>query len=238
MIKVLHVTPYFPPDRIGGVGEHVRVIHEGYLEGGGHSEVLTSGISANDERVHRISPSISGFGLNAWRFARTARDFDIIHVHHGEALGLLILLKARNRRPKILLMNHVDVRRRESASRPFDYRGQRIGPRGIRAAFQRVYAGFKALVERMAWKLADEVVVETQSVKSELEDLKPRHPITVIPHGVGPAYGEPKLPPPADLLFVGTPGIRKRTFLLPEILNEVLRKVPKATLRIVGVRPR
>ena len=235
--SILHVTPYYPPDRIGGVGEVARVIHEGLLERGFRSEVLTSGRTRTDPRVHRVAASPPGFLLQSWRAARLSREFDLLHVHHGEALLLVLALRLRRRRPKILLMLHVDVRRREAADGPHTVLGRRFGPAGGRQLLRR-FAGFgKAVMERAAWILADAVTVETRGLAAELSDLRPLRPVTVIPYGLGPAQAVDGSAVAVELLYVGTAGNRKRTHLLPLILERVRRTVPTARLRIVGFHP-
>lgn len=234
-ISVLHVVSYYPPDRIGGVGEHVRVIHEGHVAMGVGSEVLTSGVTRSDRRVHRLGRTPVGFVLNSWRGMRLARDRDLIHAHHGEGVLLLLLIRMLPRRPRILVMFHVDVRRREAANRSHTFEGRRYGTTGFSSIRQRLEGLVKAMVEWVVWVLADAVVAETQSVASELSGMRPHKEISVIPHGLG---GAPQLtsddPEHSELLYVGTPGLRKRTHLLPRILREVRRSVPDARLRIVG----
>lgn len=233
-VSVVHVVPYYPPDRIGGVGEHVKVIHEGHLAMGIDSLIITSGSTQNDPRVHRIGSTPGRFLFNSWRLERFTRNCDVLQVHHGEGFLLALLVRFRRRRPRILTMFHVDVRRREAASLPHVFEGRQFGPKGLRLQVQRVTGLLKVLVDRLVWMLADEAVVETNSVKAELADLRPTRPITVVSHGLGPAPKGGTHHEPTDLLYVGTPRLRKRTHLLPSILNEVRKSVPDARLRIVG----
>lgn len=233
--SVAHVVSYYPPDRVGGVGEHVRVIHEGHLELGIESTVLTSGETRTDPTVHRVGRSPRAFFLQSWRLTRRAMSCDVIHAHHGEGLLLLLLVRMRRRRPRILMMFHVDVRQREKASGPHVFDGRRFGPGRVADLVRRFIGLGKALVDRFAWVLADAVVVETESVRQELSDLAPSRDVTVVPHGLGQPRPVPHSNLDAvELLFVGTPGLRKRTHLLPTILYRVRESVPEARLRIVG----
>ena len=52
-MRVLHIVAYFPPDRMGGVGEVVAHLHA-ELRGNGHvSHVFPTGTSADDPTVER-----------------------------------------------------------------------------------------------------------------------------------------------------------------------------------------
>lgn len=232
--SVLHVVPYYPPDRVGGVGEHVRVIHEGHVRRGVRSEVLTSGKTHSDPRVHRVGRSPNGFLLQVWRRVGLAMQFDVLHAHHGEGFMLLFLVRLRRRRPRILTMFHVDVRRRERASGPHTFDGERYGPSGAKNGLRRMAGLGKALLDQFAWMLADTVVVETDSVGNEVADLKPFREVLVVPHGLSGSSRSATKPEDVELLYVGTPGIRKRTHLLAAILYRVRQSVPEARLRIVG----
>lgn len=234
-LSVTHIVSYYPPDRVGGVGEHVRVIHEGHLELGINSKVLTSGRTHSDPKVVRAGRTPLGFLFKSWRLARYARSCDVVHAHHGEGLLLLLLLRLRRNRPRILVMFHVDVRRRDSASRAHVFAGRRYGPAGWAFLKNRLAGSVKATVEWLVWLLADSVVVETKAVRQELSNLRPRREVTVVSHGLGetPEVAD-SVPEHVELLFVGTPGLRKRTHLLPRILNDVREAIPEARLRIVG----
>ena len=236
-MSVVHVVPYFPPDRIGGVGEHVKVIHEGHLEMGVDSLIVTSGATTSDPRVQRVGKTPTGFAFNSWRRWRHATSCDVLHVHHGEGVLLALVARLRRTRPAILAMFHIDVRMRERASGPVVFEGRRFGPAGTRNLMRSLGGAVKALVDRILWMLADAVVVETNAVASEVSDLRPKRPVTVIPHGLGPSPNLEGRPEEVELLYVGTPGIRKRTHLLPSILVRVRDSVPAARLRIVGFGP-
>jgi glycosyltransferase involved in cell wall biosynthesis len=112
--------------------------------------------------------------------------------------------------------------------------GKRFGPAQGKNVLRVITGSAKVLVDRFAWLLADSVVVETPSVRGEVRDLSPTREVMVVSHGIGKAGRSLLSPDPIELLFVGTPGIRKRTHLLPEILYRVRQLVPETRLRIVG----
>lgn len=212
-----------------------RVIHVGLLERGFRSEVLTSGTTISDPLVHRLGRTPIGFLTKSWLGATLATEFEVLHVHHGEGLLLLLLLRMRRRRPRILVTFHVDVRRREAAAGPHRVAGHRFGPVGIRRLKHVIGEVVKPLLDRAAWVLADAVTVETERLAEELSDLRPRREIEVVPYGIGEAREDARVKiDPVELLYVGTPGNRKRTHLLPMILIRIRERVPHARLRIVG----
>lgn len=212
-----------------------RVIHVGLLERGFRSEVLTSGTTISDRLVRRLGRTPVGFLAKSWLGATLAMEFKVLHVHHGESLLLLLLLRLRRRRPRILMMFHVDVRRREAANGHHLVAGRRFGPGGIRRLKHGIGEVVKPLLDRAGWVLADAVTVETERLVEELSDLRPRREIEMVPYGIGKAGENAGVKSdPVELLYVGTPGNRKRTHLLPMILRRVRERVPNARLRIVG----
>jgi glycosyltransferase involved in cell wall biosynthesis len=132
-------------------------------------------------------------------------------------------------------MFHVDVRKREISDRSHIFEGTTFGATGLKLAKRRLMGVLKSMVERLAWVLADSAVVETRAVQREIADLRPKREVRVIAHGLGesPSY-ENEEPSHVELLFVGTPGVRKRTHLLPAILERVREEVEGARLRVVG----
>jgi glycosyltransferase involved in cell wall biosynthesis len=123
-------------------------------------------------------------------------------------------------------MFHVDVRKREISDRSHIFEGTTFGATGLKLAKRRLMGVLKSMVERLAWVLADSAVVETRAVQREIADLRPKREVRVIAHGLGesPSY-ENEEPSHVELLFVGTPGVRKRTHLLPAILERVREEV-------------
>lgn len=233
--SVLHVVPYYPPDRIGGVGEVARVIHEGLVDRGFRSSVLTSGRTIVDSRVRRIGRGPGQFAVLSWLGVRHARRYDILHVHHGEALLLLLLLRLLRNRPRVLLMLHVDLRRLAASERPHSVDGRRFADSGIVRVWREVKRFVRGLLDRFALRCCDEVVVESSVLVSELCDLIGARRVHVVPNALS---DRSRLPghsiPHVELLYVGTPGMRKRTHLLPMILQRVRDEVPDARLRVVG----
>jgi len=116
---VLHVVPYYPPFRLGGVGEYAARLHRALLAAGHESVVLTRGAAGErgegspgtddgqpqaappqplDAGVECVAATRFGWFLRSALQSSRAAGFDVVHVHAGEALPLLLALAVRRRR--------------------------------------------------------------------------------------------------------------------------------------------
>ncbi len=225
-MKVLHVAPYFPPHRVGGVGVFVARLHRALLAAGVASEVWTRAPSGAEMEsgVERIASSRVGWlGALTARVART-RAFDVVHVHGGEALPFLVALHRLPRRPRVVATWHVSSR---ALFRAADSPGAKL----------RAIA--HGVADRLALPRIDAVAPITRALAEDVFGPERGAVAPVILHGVA-------APSPAtralrrsgtDLLYVGVAGRRKRVDALPEILAIVLRAHPDARLRIAGFAP-
>jgi len=235
LLRVLHLVSHFPPDRIGGVGQVVAHVHEGLLDRGHDSHVLTTGTSDEDPRVVRVAKTPGRFPLASALRGRYLRDFDVIHAQHGEAAPLLALSRLSRQRPPVLLTLHVNNRNIAASNRSYDV-GGRSASSGLSGVMQRqVLCRAKASMDRAALKLAKRTSFISHSAATDL--LGPTAvDATVIYNGLPApvaAASQPEVER-TELLYVGTEGHRKRTGLLPSILAEVRQEHPTARLRIVG----
>jgi glycosyltransferase involved in cell wall biosynthesis len=231
-VRVLHVSPYYPPARLGGVGEVARSLHEGLLRRGHDSLVVTRGRGSGDG-VRRIARSRLGWFLATALWARRAAGYDVVHFHSGEALPLLLALRlARRRRARVLVTLHVGAAQMARAERPYRLAGRRFGRRRLR---RRALLGLHRLVDRAALRLADAVTTAARATALDLVGPERAGSIDVIPNGVPPP-AEPPGPSaePVELLYAGVAGDRKRVTALPFVLRRVRESVAGARLRIAG----
>lgn len=233
-MRILHVVAYFPPQRIGGVGEVAAHIHEGLLERGVDSRVVTSGAADGEELVVRVGRSPIRFVLTSIRARQELAPVDVIHAHHGEGVLLLLAARLRRRRPRLLLTLHVDNRAIGNSYAPRRVAAERLGG-GFSNWWQRhVMARIKAVLDRAALALADDVTFISRSAAVDILGEERGAAATVIYNAL-PSLAMPASEvEPAELLYVGTPSLRKRTDLLPAILDGVRSQMPGARLRIVG----
>lgn len=236
MASVLHVVSYFPPDRIGGVGEVVATVHRGLLAAGHRSHVVTSGTSTDDRHVSRVARGPNGFLLKSARALALARGADVVHLHHGEGIGLPLAMRMARLEIPVLLTLHVGVGRMADALAPYTIDGLTLGREsGIDVLRRLLVLPLRGLLDRAALELADDVSFIAASAARDNLDADAAARARVIYNGV-PASGiDGAAASPVDLLFVGSDTPRKRVEALPLLLRAVRRRHPAARLRVVGL---
>ena len=237
-MKVLHVVAYFPPERMGGVGEVVAHLHRGLLAEGHESRVLTTGRGGDDPRVERIAAHPLVFAARLAGCADRAADADVVHCHHGDALGLLLALRLRRVRTPVLVTYHVGHRGMGRAFRPYALDGLRVGTGWRGFAYRALLSRLHRLTDRLCLGLADAASFVSESAARDVlgagaAGANVIH-IAVPPPVCAPAPGA-QTPDPTELLYVGADGHRKRVLALPLVLEAVRRSHPDARLRLVGI---
>lgn len=238
-LSVLHLVPYFPPERIGGVGEVAAHLHRALLAAGHDSKVLTAGRGREDPRVRRISPSPLGFLLRSALHSDLLAGCDLVHCHHGDPLPLLLALRLRRDRPRLLVTFHVSSRAMGHSFRPYRVAGRRFG-RGWRNRLYRLLtAPFHQLADGLALRLADEIsFISRSGARDVLGDegaATARVIYNALPERPGGEERDAPAAAPTELLYVGKHSDRKRTLVLPHVLAAVRRELPDARLRLVGL---
>jgi len=238
-MRVMHFVPYYPPERLGGVGEFAAALHEGLLRRGCESTVVTSGRGAG-ESVQRIARTRLGWFLGTLRWARRAAACDVVHCQSGEALPVVLALRLMpRRRARILATFHVSNAGIHAAEAAYGFNGlegRRFGRPFAARLPGALLARLHRLVDALMLRLAD--ALNTISRATALDLLGPERGATarVIYNGVAAAAaGEPEAAgAPAELFYAGLASHRKRVNALPFILREVRREIPQARLRIAG----
>ncbi|MHB1297046.1 MAG: glycosyltransferase family 4 protein [Gemmatimonadaceae bacterium] len=246
MASVLHVVSYFPPDRMGGVGEVVANVHRSLLADGHRSIVLTTGVTKGEPGVVRTASTPAGFSVACLRHVALARRADIVHVHHGEGLALVAAMRLLGVRTPVLLTLHVGLPALRRSLRPYTAEGRLLGKGGPRAVLHRVAVmRVREWLDRGALRLADQVNFISRSAAADVLPQPERASARVIYNGL-PAADSPGAPnavssadggaspEPVELLFVGANNVRKRVELLPFVLARVRLRQPTARLRVIG----
>lgn len=238
-LRVLHLVPYFPPERLGGVGEFVAGLHEGLLAAGHSSVVVTAG-RRSSPGVERISRRPLGWFLGTAAQARRAGELDIVHCQAGEALPGVLAFRARRARPKILTTFHVDYRGIADSHRPYALNGRTFARRLRPFIYRHVVAYLHRRLD--VWTIRCSDAVNTISQQSARDVLGPEGParVPVIYYGLDdlpPEDAAAPRPSPCEILYAGSGGHRKRVAALPYVLAAVRREVPEARLRILGFTP-
>lgn len=234
-MRILHFAPYYPPERLGGVGVWISRLHEGLVARGHDSRVITWGERSTD-RVERRGRSPGQWVLASALQAPRAASVDIVHVHAGEAVLTQALLAAwPGRRARMVSTFHVSYRGMSRALAPYTLDGQRVGREWSNTLERTVKAGLHRAADRLALQLSDAVAPITEACGRELTPSW-RRKGRVILHGLPPLGEEAPGPPleSVELLYVGAAGHRKRVLSLPLILERVRQAVPGARLRVVG----
>lgn len=235
-LRVLHLVSYFPPDRIGGVGEVVGHLHRGLLERGHDSHVLTTGTSHDDPRVVRVASKPGRYAFASALRSPSMGTFDIVHAQHGEAAPLLAMSRLGRSCPPTLLTMHVCNRRLAQSGRPYDANGRRIGAGWASLAGQRLRGGIKRALDLAAMRTATQLSFIARSAAMDV--LGPSGVDARVIYNGLPQLAPDRLPSHdverTELLYVGNNGPRKRAHILPAVLAEVRRRHPAARLRIVG----
>lgn len=223
--------PYYPPDRIGGVGEFAATLHRALLARGVDSTVVTRGRGPDEPGVMRIAR-----GRLAWFFGtlgqtRRAANADIVHVQSGEALPVLLALRAwPGRRARVITTYHVDNRRMAQAEEPYALGGERFGE--ATTASGRLRSALHRFVDRAGLSLADGITCVAEATARDL--LGPQHGARVIHNGVAPSEGDTETAAPVALFYAGLAGHRKRVLALPFVLARVRERHPDTRLRVAG----
>ncbi len=232
-MRILHVVPYYPPARVGGVGEVARALHEGLLRRGHDSLVVTRG-RGSSATVRRVAASRLGWLLATGLWGPRAAGFDVVHCHSGEALPLLLALRlAPRRRTRLLVTLHVSAAQMARAEGPYEIAGRRFGRRRpARRALQALHR----IADRAALRLADAVSTAARATALDLVGPERAASIAVIHNGVEPPAEDAALPraEPVELLYAGVAGARKRVAALPFVLRRVRERIAGAKLRIAG----
>jgi glycosyltransferase involved in cell wall biosynthesis len=237
-LRVLHVVPYFPPDRLGGVGEVACHIHQGLLQLGHKSIVLTAGTSDDDPHVRRIAKTPTGFILRCGLHGNMLRDVDIVHCHHGETLGLLLANKLRGFNIPVVCTYHCSCSGIGRAHRPYTIMGHRFGGDWKARAQRRLIAPLRHQLDRLALRLVDGSNFISRDGAQDILGNSQASDASVIYYGL-PDTDSPQSPSqskiePSDLLYVGTANHRKRINSLPFVLSAVREVKPDARLRLIG----
>lgn len=240
-MNILHVTPYYPPAKIGGVGEFSRLLHEELRQRGHTSEVVTAGVVHEHQPGVLRSGSTVGWALRLpfaiWR----RRNVDVVHFHiAGESLPGVVMAALLGI-PTVGTF-HVRARRIALSMRPYRVAGRLHGASGGKQQLmQRTIDWGKEVGDRLAARWCTRLTAVSRYGVSECEDISQR-PIDCVYYGLretaagggdrsgaGGRRGD-------TLLYVGVANARKRLMLLPEVLHEVRRGLPEARLVVAGFR--
>ena len=233
-MRIAHLVSYFPPDRIGGVGEVAWHIHRGLLRKGIESHVFTAGTSKDDPTVTRFSESKMGFVFKGIGLAYKLRNYDLVHCHQGDGLPLIACSRVVCGRTKLLTTVHSSNYQNGLCSLPYAIEGRRFGAGWFGIAKSVSFGWVKHCMDLAAIALSDRVSFISRFGACEFGmDTAP-----VIYNGVPEAVGDRSDDDAiveTDLLYVGTASHRKRVNILPFLVSELQKQLGRlVTIRVVG----
>ena len=233
-MRVLHFVPYYPPERVGGVGQFAAVLHQGLRRRGIDSVVVTRGRGGEREGVHRIAASRLGWFLGTLRYARAAAHCDVVHCQSGEALPVMLAVRLwPGRSARILATFHVGHRGLARAERPYTLEGRRFGRRFGLSLRARLHGWIDAL----ALRLADASNAISRATAQDLLGAEGGSAMPVLYNPLPPAADRaPETASPVELFYAGVASHRKRVLALPFVLRAVREELPGTRLRMAGFR--
>ncbi len=236
-MKILHAVAYYPPHRVGGIGEVVKHLHHGLLARGHESVILTSGSSENDPLIERIAGSPFKYVTSLVKYAKIAKKFDVVHCHQGETIALPLTMKLCRIKTPVLMTFHVGSRGMAHAFRPYNLNGKtfRTGWKGC--LYRNITARFHHFTNRLALRIASETSFISESSAKDVIGAAKAGTANIVYNGVGGEKIDKNgiSPEPADILYVGNNSHRKRVMALPFLLKYIRHSIPNARLRMIGV---
>jgi glycosyltransferase involved in cell wall biosynthesis len=232
----MHFVPYYPPERLGGVGEFAAALHEGLLRRGCESTVVTSGRGSGDS-VRRIARTRLGWFLGTLRWVRRAAACDVVHCQSGEALPVVLALRLMpRRRARILATFHSSTLGILAAEGRYALEGRSFGDAFLSRLPRTALAWLHEAVDALTLRLVEGACVVCRASGNDLFGPTRGATIRVIYNGVAdaPATQADVEPAPVELLYVGVARHCKRVNALPFVLRAVRREIPDAGLRIAG----
>lgn len=227
-MKVLHVTPDYPPNLIGGIGIHVSNLHDSLLKAGVDSHVISTWpTNSTDDRIH--VPPVFGhnyecgdkpLGNTLFEIQKSSgaavTDLgsfipEVVHAHDYRAIIAAETLAYKYSAALVITKHsmHPLIKNPD----PSDSR-------------RTLFYSYVDALQREGFNRADQVILLTQemektvaSYKKELNDLKKVH---IIPNGVHiPLITESPERDNNSLIFVGRLELVKG----PDLLLEAIRQL-------------
>jgi glycosyltransferase involved in cell wall biosynthesis len=253
-MRILILTDYYPPDKLGGVGEIAKNLKQAYEDKGHKTWVLTTGKSQGEKRVIRSSKSlIRGTFFNNFKAIQLIRKhrIDVVNMHQS-ATSLFLFTKyvpfLYKRFPKVINSFQVSYFSEFAHIKAIKMQGQRFRPTVKEYVEKWVYSPMHIVLDFIGYIFSDEVTVVSTENKKEFEKTYKRlvkKNISIVPNGVNPtrfmnsvsqvdAKLLKKLQGKVVLLYIGVFRVRKRVFNLLFALKEVTKTNKNVVLLLVG----
>jgi glycosyltransferase involved in cell wall biosynthesis len=261
-MKLLHVTTYVHPDRVGGAERIVDGLTRAQVRGGHEVTLVTGGEPHLPPHETRAGVRIIRYpldGKRGWRFYRdvylgvfaglrqvAGERFDVLHAHQPASGGPA--LEARLAMPRIYSFH---------ASQRLEFEAERLaGAPASQAARLRPTDRVRSILidhfQRRQIERADRVIVHSPYARAQLDDLAPRvsAKVRMIPPGIDTDRFRPDegaaarvrarfgVPPDAALLLTARRLVRRVGIdLLLDALGILRQSEPRFRALITGDGP-
>ena len=255
-MNILILSDYYPPDKIGGVGEISKNLKRAYEHHGHNVYVLTTGVQTVGDKNNHVYRSLKNLTLGvfvnnifALWFLRKHK-IDIINLHQSSTTLFLLakIFKPLCGFPKIVNSFQVLYISEFLEIRPVKIQGVIFRPKFYEYIEKYIAAPVHILIDFVGYLFTDVVTVVSHAGKKEMEltfgKLMPK-PIHIIPNGVNPSDFDPskaqnnleiksQIEGCKVIMYTGVFRTRKRLFNLIFILKEILQKNNNVKLVFVG----
>jgi glycosyltransferase involved in cell wall biosynthesis len=255
-LKICFIVDYYPPHRLGGVGESASYLKDALQKDGHDLTVLTTGTRSSDRsiemNVFRLSKGLLFFPFSLFfKFPSFLKkhEFDIIHFHHSIGITALLWKWIYGKRFPATVFTF-------KCSRPHivkSIKPIRIGNREFKPSVQELktkltFSILGHIVDRAFTCASDLLTANSGDTREKCMEIYgiSEDRIVTIPNGVdiktfhpgidGKSVREKYYIDVKDvlILYVGGFSIRKRVPLLLYVMNEVKKENNRVKLMIVG----
>ena len=253
-MNILILTDYYPPEKLGGVGEIAKNLKHAYESHGHRTTVLTTGETNENDRTQGVIRSTKGLILGVFRNNIIAlrmimrAEVDVINLHQS-ATTLFLLCKPFFRHfPFVINSFQVSYFTEFQEIRSVTLEGRIFRPRFKEYLEKFLLAPVHIALDFIGYGLSDIVTIVSNSGRNEFSNTYGkvcRKAVQVIPNGVNPlkfkfdeteAYPnlQEKISGKVVLTYVGVFRVRKRVFNLLYALREVLKQNKQIVLLLIG----
>lgn len=251
-MNILIVCDYYPPEKLGGVGEIARNLASEYRSLGHSTYVLTTGHGDDlADGVYRTGPNlILGVFSNNWRAVRLIRslDIDVVHLHQASTT-LFLLLRLIRMLQRVVVIASFQVSYVEEIEQ---VRSAKIGGFDVRPAPWEYVEKFlfdpvHVLLDALAFQLADVVTAVSHETRREIArayNWGRNLEIAVVPNGSGAPLDDGEVEGDRHLdqfigankavLYLGVFRMRKRLVNVLLAVRSLLREGVPVVLVLVG----
>lgn len=255
-LNILILTDYYPPHKLGGVGEIAKRLKSSYEDLGHKAHVLTTGKSCEQEKrnnVVRTTKSLTlGIIVNNFiaPYLIKKHRINVIHLHQSSTTLFLVLRIFRTliKFPFIINSFQVTYFSEFKHIKPVKVGSFTIEPTFYELIEKYFYAPIHIFLDTLSWLIADITTVVSSENKKEVLSTYGKllkRPIAIIPNGVAKAVFtntadfrdadfESHVEGKDVLIYVGVFRLRKRVFNLLIALKEALKSNDRLLLVLVG----